>query len=52
MVALEHIALLGEGNCLTIIQLLVTVRIDISTVTVSSEPDTPGLLRHLSLGRK
>ena len=42
MVALEHIALLGEGHCLTLIQQLVTGQIDISTATVSSEPDTPG----------
>ena len=41
-VALEHIALLGEGHCLTLIQQLVTGQIDTSTATVSSEPDTPG----------
>lgn len=42
MVALEHVALLGEGHCLTLIQQLVTGKIDISTASVSSEPDTPG----------
>lgn len=35
MVALEHIALLGEGHCLTLIQQLVTGQIDISTATVT-----------------
>lgn len=42
IVALEHVALLGEGHCLTLIQQLLTGQIDTSTATVSSEPDTAG----------
>ena len=42
MVALEHVALLGEGLCLTLIQQLVTGQIDTSATTASTEPDVPG----------
>ena len=42
MVALEHVALLGEGHCLTLIQQLMTGQLATRAATVSSEPETVG----------
>ena len=41
-VALQHIALLGEGHCITLIQQLLTGQIDISSATVTADPGIPG----------
>lgn len=38
-VAVQHIALLGEGHCIELIQQLVTGLTDTSSATVSAEPD-------------
>ena len=42
IVALEYIALLGEGHCLTLIQQLMTGQIDTRAATVSSGPEKVG----------
>ena len=41
-VALQHIALLGEGHCITLVQQLLTGKIDISSATVTVDPGIPG----------
>lgn len=52
--ALQLIALLSEGHCITLIQQLVTGQVDTSAATVSAEPDVagafaPSTLRLISL---
>ena len=41
-VALQHIDLLGERHCITLIQQLLTGQTDISSATVTADPGIPG----------
>ena len=52
IIALDHIALLGEGHCLTLRQQLMAGQIDTRAATVSSEPEKLGRLPHLLRGKK